>query len=50
MQLSDMSVNNPLVTPIHHGAICVNLVIFLQNGCMCVLKNIVDVKQPLDKT
>ena len=28
VQLSDMSVNNPLVTPIHNWAICVNLVIF----------------------
>ena len=39
-----MSVSNPLVTPIHNGTICVNMLIFLQNGCMCALKDIVDVK------
>ena len=44
-----MSVSNPLVTPIHNGTTCVNMVIILQNGCMCVLKLLVDVKQHLDK-
>ena len=44
-----MSVSNPLVTPFHNGTTCVNMVKFLQNGCMCVLKDIVDVKQLLDK-
>ena len=41
----DMSVSNPLVTPIHNKTTCVNMVKFLQNGCMCVLKDIVDVKK-----
>ena len=50
VQLCDMSVSNPLVTPIHNGTTCVNMVNFLQNGCVCVLKIIVDVKQLLDKT
>ena len=50
MQLCDMSVSNPLVTPIHNGTTCFNMVIFLQNGCMCVFKDIVEVKQFLDKT
>ena len=49
MQLCDISVSNPLVTPIHNGTTCVNMVNFLQNGCMRVLKDIVDVKQLLDK-
>ena len=44
-----MSVSNPLVTLIHNGTTCVNMVIILQNGCMCVLKLLVDVKQHLDK-
>ena len=45
-----MSVSNPLVTPIHDGTTCINMVFFfLQNGCMCVLKDIVVVKQLLDK-
>ena len=44
-----MSVSNPLVTPIHNGTTCVNMIIFLQNGSMCVLKDIVDVKQLLNK-
>ena len=48
MQLCDMSVSNPPVTPIHNGITCVNMVNLLQNGCMCVLKDIVDVKQLLD--
>ena len=39
----------PLVTPIHNATACVNMVNFLQNGCMCVLKDIVDVKQLLDE-
>ena len=51
VQLCDMSVSNPLVTPIHNGTTCVNIAIFffLQNRCMRVLKDIVDVKQLLDK-
>ena len=49
VQFCDMSVSTPLVTPIHDGTTCANMVIFLQNGCMCVLKDIVDVKQHLDK-
>ena len=48
VHLCDMSVSNALVTPIHNGSTCVNMVIVLQNGCMCVLKDIVDVKQLLD--
>ena len=44
-----MSVSNPLVTPIYNGTTCVNMVNVLQNGCMVVLKDIVDVKQLLDK-
>ena len=46
-----MSVSNPPVAPIHNGTTPVNMVIFLQNGCMCVLKDIiiVDVKQFLDR-
>ena len=47
MQLCKMSVSNPLV--IHNGTTCVNMVNVLQNGCMCVLKDMVDVKQLLDK-
>ena len=43
-QLCDMSVSNPLL-PNHNGTNSVNMVNFLQNECMCVLKNIVDVKQ-----
>ena len=50
VQLNDVSVSNPLVTPIHNGPTCVNMVIFLQNGCMCVLKDIADVKQLWIKT
>ena len=42
MQLCDISVSNPLVTPIHNGTTCVSMVHFLQNGCMCVLKDIVE--------
>ena len=41
--------SNPLVTPIHNGTICVSMVNYLQNGCMCVLKDIINVKQLLDK-
>ena len=47
MQLYDMSVGNTLV--IHNGTICVNMVFFLQNGYMCVLKDIVHMKQFWDK-
>ena len=46
--ICDMSVSNSLVTPIHNGATCVNMVNFFQNRCICVLKDIVDVKQFLD--
>ena len=51
VQLCDMSVSNPHVTPIHNGTTYVNMVNFLQNVCfcMCVLKDNVDVKQFLDK-
>ena len=49
VQLCDLSVSNPLVTHIHNETTSVNMVIFLQNGCMCVLKDIVNVKQILDK-
>ena len=45
-----MSVSNSLVTPFHNGTACVNIVMFLQNGCVCVLKDIVGEKQLLDKT
>ena len=45
----DMTVSNPLVTPIHNVTTCVNMIHFLQNGCMCVLKDIVDVKQLLNQ-
>ena len=48
--MCNMSVSNSLVTPIHDGTTCVNMVFFMQNGCMCVLKDIVDVKQLLDKS
>ena len=44
-----MSVSNPLVTPFHNGTTCVNMVIFFADGCICVLKDIVDVKQFLNK-
>ena len=44
-----MSVSNPLVTPIHNGTTCFNIVNVLQNGCIWVLKDIVDVKQLLEK-
>ena len=50
VQLCDMSVSNPLVTPIHNGSTCVNMVNFLQNECMYVLKVIVGVKQLLDNS
>ena len=49
MQLCDISVSDPLVTPVHNGTTCPNMVIFWQNGRMCVLKDVVDVKQFLDK-
>ena len=49
VQLCDMSLSNPLVTPIHNGTTCVNMVIFCRMGT-CVLKDIVGVKQLLDKT
>ena len=43
--VTSMSVRNPLVIPIYN----VNMVIFLQNGYLCVLKHLVDVKLLLDK-
>ena len=49
VKLCDMSVSNPFVIPIHNRTTCVNMVIFLQNGCMNVLKYTADVKQFLDK-
>ena len=48
VQFCDMSVGNPLVTPIHIGTTCNNMVNILQNGCMCVLKDIVNKKQLFD--
>ena len=34
VQVCDISVSNPLVTPIHNGTTCVNMVFFFsQNGC-----------------
>ena len=47
--MCDMSLSNPRVTPFLNGTTCVNIVISLQNECTCVLKDIVDVKQLLDK-
>ena len=55
-----MSVSNPVVAPMHNGfplcmgatsglLTCANMVIFFENVCMYVLKNIVGVKQLLDK-
>ena len=49
VQLCNVSVSNPLATSIHNGTTCVNVVILLRNGCMYVLKDIVDVKHILDK-
>ena len=49
VQSCDMSVSHPLVTRIHNGTTCVHILNFCQNGCTCVLKDIVDVKQVLDK-
>ena len=48
VQLCDISVSNPFVTPVHNGTTCIDMV-FLQNECICVLKDIGDVKQLLDK-
>ena len=48
VQLCDRSVSNPFVTPTHSGTTCVNMVNILQNECICVSKDIVDVKQLLD--
>ena len=47
-----MSVNNPLVTHIHNGITCFNMVNFLQNEFMCVLKvhHIIPVLSNLLKT
>ena len=44
VQLCAMSVSNPLVTSIHKGTTCVNMIMYLQNWSMCVLKDIVVVK------
>ena len=44
-----MSISNASVTPIHNGTTCVDMINVMQNECMCVLKDIVDVKQRLDK-
>ena len=44
-----MLVSNRLATPIHNVTTCVNKVNVLQNGCIYVLKDFVDVKQLLDK-
>ena len=44
-----MPVSYPLVTPIPNRTTCVDMVIFLQNEGMRVLKDIVDVKELLDK-
>ena len=44
-----MSVSNSLVTPNHNETTCVDMVIFLQNGCICIFEIIVDVKQLWDK-
>ena len=44
-----MSVRNPLVATIHTGTACVNMVMFLQNGCTCDLNDVVGVKQVLDQ-
>ena len=49
VQLGDMSLSNPLISPIHNGTTFVNMVIFMQNGCMCVLNDILNVKQFLDR-
>ena len=49
VQLCDMSVSNLLVTSTRKGTTCVNMVIFVLNGCMCVLKDIFDVQQLLYK-
>ena len=38
----NMLVSNPLVTPIYNGTTCISMVNVLQNGCICVLKDIVD--------
>ena len=48
VQLCSVSANDPLVIPIHNGTLCY-MVNFSRNGCMCVLKDIVDAKQFLDK-
>ena len=43
--LCDMSVSNTLVTPIHNGATCVNMVICFKDWCMIFLKDAVEVNQ-----
>ena len=48
VQLCDMSVMKPLVTPIYNGT-ALSTWYFLQNGYICVLKDIVDVKLLFDK-
>ena len=49
VQLCDMPVSNPRVTPISNRTACVDMVNFLQKECMRVLKVIVGVKELLDK-
>ena len=44
VQLCDMSLSNPLVTPIHGKNTCVNMVNFAE-WVHIILKDIVDVKQ-----
>ena len=44
-----MSMSNPLVTLIHNRTICVNMVNVFAERVRCVLKDIVNVKQLLDK-
>ena len=35
VQLYDMSISKPLVTPVYNGTTLVNMLIFLQNGNVC---------------
>ena len=35
VQLYDMSVSNPLVTPVHNGTICVNMENFVEWAHLC---------------
>ena len=49
MQLCDMSASNPLVSRIHNGTTCVNMVILFAEWMHACLKGIVDVKHLFDK-